>query len=51
MQLALQTEAWRCGANNWEECANSSTPSEIDLDVDWIAAYGYERPAGTSHDS
>ncbi len=39
MQLALQTEAWQCGVSNWEQCANSSTPAEVDLDVDWIAVY------------
>jgi hypothetical protein len=44
MQLALQTEAWQCGTNIWEECANSSTPHEVDLDVDWIAIYGYKGP-------
>ena len=39
MQLALQTEAWQCGTSTWEECANSSTPAEVDMDVDWIVAY------------
>ena len=39
MQLALQTEAWQCGTSTWEECANSSTPTEIDMHVDWIVAY------------
>ncbi len=39
MQLALQTEAWQCGTSNWEECANTSTPAEVDMDVAWITAY------------
>jgi beta-glucanase (GH16 family) len=39
MQLALQTEAWQCGTSAWEECASSSTPAEVDMDVDWIAVY------------
>ena len=39
MQIAVQTQAWQCGANSWEQCANSSTPSEVDMDVDWIAVY------------
>ncbi len=39
MQLALQTEAWQCGTSNWEQCADSSTPAEIDMEVDWIAVY------------
>jgi hypothetical protein len=43
MQLALQTEAWQCGTSTWEECANTSTPAEVDMDVDWIVAYA---PAG-----
>jgi hypothetical protein len=43
MQIAVQTQAWQCGANSWEQCANSSTPSEVDMDVDWIAVY---TPAG-----
>ena len=45
MQLALQTEAWQCGTSTWEECANSSTPTEIDMHVDWIVAYApWARP-------
>ena len=42
MQLALQTEAWQCGANSWEQCANSSTPAEVDMDVAWIAVYSMD---------
>ena len=39
MQLAFQTQAWQCGNNSWEQCANSSTPAEVDMGVDWIAVY------------
>ncbi len=39
MQMALQTQAWQCGTSGWEQCANSSTPAEVDMDVAWIAAY------------
>jgi beta-glucanase (GH16 family) len=39
MQLALQTEAWQCGTSVAEQCANASTPSEVDMDVDWIVVY------------
>ena len=40
MQVAVQTQAWQCGtSNSWEECANGSTPAEVDMDVDWIAVY------------
>ena len=35
----LQIQAWQCGASSWEQCANSSTPAEVDMDVDWIAVY------------
>jgi beta-glucanase (GH16 family) len=39
MQLALQTEAWQCGSSTWEQCANASTPKEVDMDVDWVVGY------------
>ncbi len=39
MQLALQTEAWQCGVSSWEQCADGSTPAEVDMDVDWVAVY------------
>ena len=39
MQMAIQTQAWQCGANSWEQCANGSTPAQVNLDVDWVAVY------------
>ena len=39
MQVAVQTQAWQCGANSWEECVDGATPAEVDMDVDWIAVY------------
>jgi beta-glucanase (GH16 family) len=42
MQMAMQTQAWQCGTNDnnsFEQCANSTTPAEVDMDVDWIAVY------------
>jgi beta-glucanase (GH16 family) len=39
MQLAFQTQAWQCGVSSWEQCADTSTPAEVDMDVDWIAVY------------
>jgi beta-glucanase (GH16 family) len=39
MQVAVQTQAWQCGANSWEQCANATTPAQVNMDVDWIAVY------------
>jgi beta-glucanase (GH16 family) len=39
MVLDLQTQAWGCLSNRWEQCADRSTPAEVDLHVDWVAAY------------
>lgn len=38
MALALQSQAWYCG-HSWQRCPDSSTPSRVDLQVDWIVAY------------
>lgn len=43
MVMDLQTQSW-CGAgqaapNSWEQCMDSSTPAEVDMDVDWVVAY------------
>jgi beta-glucanase (GH16 family) len=40
MALAIQTQSWSCGLN-WEQCPNSTTPSVVNLDVDWVVAYAY----------
>jgi len=38
MRLALQTQAWNCGVP-WETCPDRTTPSRVDMNVDWIAVY------------
>jgi beta-glucanase (GH16 family) len=39
MVLDIQTQAWACGTNEWEACPDASTPSSVNLDVDWVVAY------------
>ena len=39
MVLDLQTQAWGCLGTRWEQCADQTTPAEVDLHVDWVAAY------------
>ena len=43
MVLDIQDQAWACGTNAWEACPDASTPTNVDLNVDWVAAYA---PAG-----
>ncbi len=38
MSLSLQTESHPCGMT-WEVCANKTTPSKVNLQVDWVAEY------------
>jgi len=38
MSLALQAQAWACGAS-WETCPDASTPSDVQVDVDWVVGY------------
>ncbi|GAA3390200.1 glycoside hydrolase family 16 protein [Cryptosporangium minutisporangium] len=38
MALALQTQAWYCG-HTWQRCPDSSTPAQVNLQVDWVVAY------------
>jgi beta-glucanase (GH16 family) len=38
MALALQTQAWYCG-HSWQRCPDSTTPTQVDLQVDWVVAY------------
>lgn len=40
MEMDLQTQAGTCG-NADDPCPNASTPNEVDMDVDWVAAYAY----------
>jgi beta-glucanase (GH16 family) len=39
MVLDMQTQAWGCGDNSWEACPDSTTPSQVNMDVNWVAAY------------
>jgi Glycosyl hydrolases family 16 len=39
MVLDIQTQAWACGTNTWEQCPNATTPSHVNLYVDWVVAY------------
>lgn len=39
MVLDIQTQGWACGTTNWEHCSSASTPSHVDLHVDWVVAY------------
>jgi beta-glucanase (GH16 family) len=39
MVLAIQTQAWGCGTNEWEACPDASTPATVNLDVDWVVSY------------
>lgn len=39
MVLDIQTQAWACGTSTWEKCPNSTTPSHVNLYVDWVVAY------------
>ena len=40
MRLDLQTQAWRCGSDPWEQCVDASTPNDVNMEVDWVVAYG-----------
>ena len=42
MSLAIQTQAWSCGANAWEYCPSVATPSHVNLDVDWVVTYAMD---------
>jgi beta-glucanase (GH16 family) len=44
MYLTMQdseTPPTACGNGGWYTCVNSSTPSEVDMDVDWAVAWQY----------
>jgi beta-glucanase (GH16 family) len=40
MELDLQAQAGTCG-DVWAPCPNETTPSLVDLQIDWVAAYAY----------
>jgi hypothetical protein len=39
MTLDIQTQGWACGTTTWEQCPNATTPSHVNLYVDWVVAY------------
>jgi beta-glucanase (GH16 family) len=39
MTLDIQTQGWACGTSTWEKCPNATTPSHVNLYVDWVVAY------------
>ncbi|MDQ7908234.1 glycoside hydrolase family 16 protein [Phytohabitans sp. ZYX-F-186] len=42
MALALQSQAWYCG-HGWEACPDATTPERVNLQVDWVVSYAYDR--------
>lgn len=38
MVMAIQSQAWDC-ESGWSDCPNSSTPPQVNLEVDWAVAY------------
>jgi beta-glucanase (GH16 family) len=38
MSISLQTQSHECG-NTWEACPDDTTPSKVNLQVDWVTAY------------
>lgn len=40
MEFAIQAQAGTCG-EEWAPCPDSSTPSRVDLQIDWVVAYAY----------
>jgi beta-glucanase (GH16 family) len=43
MVLALQSQAWACG-QTWRRCPDSTTPAQVNLQVDWVVAYARRAP-------
>jgi Glycosyl hydrolases family 16 len=39
MILDLQQQVWGCGEVPYEACPSAATPSEVDMEVDWVVAY------------
>ena len=40
MEMALQTQAGTCG-DPWTPCPGATTPSLVEMQVDWVEAYSY----------
>lgn len=41
MNLDIQTQSWACGTSTWEQCPDATTPSHVNLSVDWVVAYAH----------
>jgi beta-glucanase (GH16 family) len=39
MELDAQTQAGTCG-DRWAPCPDSTTPAHVNMQIDWVAAYG-----------
>ena len=46
MHLALQQQVWACNNTAERTCPSSSTPSEVDFQIDWVAVYALNDPHG-----
>jgi beta-glucanase (GH16 family) len=40
MEMAIQTQAGTCG-DRYAPCPDETTPSHVDMQVDWVVAYAY----------
>jgi beta-glucanase (GH16 family) len=45
MEMAMQTQAGTCG-DRWAPCPDETTPSHVDMQVDWVVAYAYRPRSG-----
>jgi beta-glucanase (GH16 family) len=45
MELDIQTQAGTCG-DRYAPCPDATTPTRVNAQVDWVAAYTYRGPAG-----
>ncbi len=43
MNLAIQTQAGTCGGWAGASCPNASTPSRVNMQIDWAVTYSYVR--------
>jgi beta-glucanase (GH16 family) len=39
MTLCIQTQSWGCENNNQEACPDNTTPSTVNMEVDWAVLY------------
>jgi hypothetical protein len=46
MHLALQQQVWACNNTAERACPSSSTPAEVDFQIDWVAVYAPSNTRG-----